>query len=103
MAIRGMSLLSSKPTWVQDVPPSVERYIPSPQEEEFRPFPSPVPTQTIFALPCLIRFSLAIGAVGSAFHPAQSAGASATATEPIEEVSCLSKTGVNVVPRFVVF
>ncbi len=41
-------------------------------------------------------------APSSSSHPGQSAGASATATAPIDEVDSLSKTGVNVVPALVV-
>src|SRR5258708_12647172 len=52
--------------------------MPLPHEELLREFPSPVPTQTIFGLFC------------------------DTATEPVEATACLSNTGCQVVPLFVV-
>src|SRR5262249_44324955 len=55
-------------------PPSVERYTPSPQPDEFRSLPSPVPTQTT----------------------SESDGA--TATAPTESIGCLSKIGWKVTP-----
>src|SRR5258705_548420 len=50
-----MSRVSARPTCVQVPPASVERYTPFPHDDELRPFPSPVPTQTIFPLPRLSR------------------------------------------------
>jgi hypothetical protein len=73
-----------------------------PHDDELRPLPSPVPTQTIFALPCLSRSAVS-PAVSASAHPGHSGGASQTARLPMEAVACSSKTGLNVVPLLVVF
>ncbi|MHC4218792.1 MAG: hypothetical protein ACYSU7_10100 [Planctomycetota bacterium] len=59
-----------------------------------------MPTHTIFALPCSARSA---ASTSSSAHPGQPGGASQTAMLPIDEVSCSSNTGANVVPLLVVF
>src|SRR5215831_11718899 len=68
----------SRPMCVQCSPPSTDLYIPSPIDALLRGLPSPVPTYITF------------GSLG------------AIAIAPIDETSCLSKTGLKVVPPFVV-
>jgi hypothetical protein len=88
---------------VNVAPASTERYTPSPHEEEFRLFPSPVPTQTIFPFPLSwpVLSAAAAGGASAAFseaQPGQSGGASATARAPMERTGYLSKTGRKVTP-----
>src|SRR5207237_7175619 len=71
---RAMVRLSFNPTFCHVSPPSVDRYTPSPQSDEFRSLASPVPTQTTSELD------------------------GATAIAPIESIGCLSKIGWNVTP-----
>ena len=67
--MRAIVRLSFKPTFCHVSPPSVDRYTPSPEFDEFRSLASPVPTQTT-----------------SEFD-------GATASAPIESMGCLSKIG----------
>src|SRR2546427_13148904 len=71
--------VSAMPMFFQVLPPSVDLYIPSPHDELWRLFGSPVPTQTIE------------GSEG------------AMAISPIVETRSLSKTASQVMPLFTVF
>src|SRR4051812_1855238 len=48
---RPIDAVLSRPMCVQVSPPSVERYMPVPHEEDWRLFCSPVPAQMIFGSP----------------------------------------------------
>src|SRR6266851_291926 len=79
MTIRPMWRVASSPIFFQVLPASRDLYAPSPQEELCLLLDSPVPTQTTE------------GSEG------------AMAMSPMVETLCLSKTGSQVVPLFVVF
>src|SRR3954465_8943029 len=79
MTILPMCSELRRPTFCQVRPASTDLYTPSPYATARCALFSPVPTQTTFGL------------CGS------------MTTVPIEYVVCWSKTGVNVVPAFVVF
>src|SRR5687768_9993599 len=74
-----MWALSFRPMCVQVLPPSPDRYTPSPHETLLRGFASPVPTQTISGLD------------------------GATATAPSATTACRSNCGVQLVPLLIVF
>ena len=69
----------SRPSSVQVLPASVERYTPCPTEMWLRILPSPVPAQTTFG------------------------SDAATASAPIDCTGCPSKIGAQFVPPSVVF
>src|SRR5438445_3700572 len=79
ITIRPMCRVASSPIFFQVFPPSRDLYAPSPQEELWRLFGSPVPTHTIE------------GSDG------------AIAMSPIVDTSSLSNIGSHVVPLLVVF
>src|SRR5229473_1190398 len=79
MTIRPMCRVASSPIFFQVFPPSSDLYAPSPQDELWRLFGSPVPTHTTE------------GSEG------------AMAMSPIVDTASLSNTGCHVVPLFVVF
>src|SRR5688572_12327097 len=72
--MRAIDCVSRSPTCVNVRPPSVERYMPSPNDELCRLFASPVPTYTTFGFD------------------------GATSTAPTDDVVYVSKIGSNVVP-----
>src|SRR5439155_3806538 len=77
--MRPIWCVASSPVFFQVFPPSTDLYAPSPQDELCRLLGSPVPTHTTE------------GSDG------------AIAMSPIVETPSLSKTGIHVVPLFVVF
>src|SRR5947199_6147089 len=79
ITIRPMCRVASSPIFFQVFPPSTDLYAPSPQEELWRLFGSPVPTHTIE------------GSDG------------AIAMSPIVDTPSLSNIGSHVVPLLVVF
>src|ERR1700689_4773304 len=79
ITIRPMLCVSSRPTWVQLRPPSIDLYTPLPHDELWRLFGSPLPTHTTE------------GSEG------------AIATAPIVKTGSLSNTGMNWFPALVVF
>src|SRR5437868_3208377 len=76
---RAMDCVSRRPICVNVFPPSVDLYIPSPNEEDWRLFDSPVPTYRMSGFEGEIAMS------------------------PIECVVYVSKIGVKDVPLLVVF